>query len=124
MTYYGTETKPYVSGYRLFYGYYELQPGDVNGRPYFKRGYFGLWWNGINQWWIGKNIYKGQSIGLAKYTKDVFCPHQLKSDWRLWYGTSWKDANKDLVLSSEYNLKAYPLKNLHFCWIFRLFAEV
>ena len=67
------------------YGYYELQPNYVNDRPYFKMGVFGLWWNGFYQWWIGRDIDKGKSLGWAYVNKDVFCPHQLSDlEWRLY----------------------------------------
>ena len=109
--YYGTETQQYT--YTSIFGHYELQPGDVNGRPYFKMGTKGLWWDGIHQWRIGKDSNKGQSIGYAKYTKDVFCPHQLTDpNWWLYDVSDWKAAGKDLSISCKYILKAaYPLKS-------------
>ena len=109
--YYETETKQYT--YASIYGYYELQPGDVNGRPYFKMGTKGLWWDGIHQWRIGKDSNKGQSIGYAKYTEDVFCPNQLTDpNWRLYDVSDWKAAGKDLSISCKYILNAaYPLKS-------------
>ena len=109
--YYGTETQQYT--YVPLYGHYELQPGDVNGRPYFKMGTKGLWWDGIHQWRIGKDSNKGQSIGYAKYTEDVFCPNQLTDpNWRLYDVSDWKAAGKDLSISCKYILNAaYPLKS-------------
>ena len=100
--YYGTETQQYT--YEPIYGHYELQPFDVNGRPYFKKGTKGLWWDGIMDWWIGDDIDKGQSIGYAYYTKDVFCPHHLTEwNWSLYYGYhNWKDAGKDLGINCKY----------------------
>ena len=55
--YFATETQQYTNA--AIYGHYELQPGDVNGRPYFKMGTYGLWWDGIEDWWIGKDSRKG-----------------------------------------------------------------
>ena len=72
------------------YGHYELQPNDVNGRPYFKMGLYGLWWDGTDSWWFGDDISKGQAFGFAWYQKDVFCPHQL-TEWE-WFqnnGVEW-----------------------------------
>ena len=67
------------------YGHYKLQSYYVNDRPYFKMGDYGLWWNGISEWWIGRDIKKGQSLGYARVYKDVFCPHQLSDlEWLLW----------------------------------------
>ena len=99
--YYGTETQQYT--HAPIYGHYELQLGDVNSRPYFKKGIYGLWWDGIEDWWIGDDEYKGQSYGLAYNTKDVFCPHQLTEwNWRLFDGYDWYDAGKDLGISCKY----------------------
>ena len=99
--YYGTEIQQYTSA--SIYGHYELQPGAVNGRPYFKKGINGLWWDGIDDWWIGYDVDKGQSFGRAYHTKDVFCPHQLTEwNWRLYDGTDWKYAGKDLGISCKY----------------------
>ena len=98
--YYGTETQQYT--YTSIYGHYDLQLGNVNGRPYFKKGNYGLWWNGVEDWWIGYDSKKGQSIGFAYYTKDVFCPHQLTDrNWRLYDGSDWKAAGKDLGISCK-----------------------
>ena len=68
--YFATETQQYT--YVPIYGHYELQPNDVNGRPYFRKDYFGFYWNGINQWWIGLDSNNGQSAGYAYYFKDLF----------------------------------------------------
>ena len=67
--YFGTETQQYT--YAPIYGHYELQPGEVNGRLYFKMGSRGLWFDGIDKWWIGSDNKKGQSIGFSYYTKDL-----------------------------------------------------
>ena len=98
--YFATETQQYT--YHPIYGHYELQPNDVNGRPYFKMGSYGLWWNGIAMWWIGADYAKGQSIGAAVYEKDAFCPHQL-SEWDWWIndGTNWFRAEKNLGINCK-----------------------
>ena len=72
--YFATETQQYTSNGPI-YGHYELQPNAVNGRPYFKMGSFGFWWDGIQFWWIGydpdsNNV--GQSFGVAYYEKDHY----------------------------------------------------
>ena len=91
------KTQQYI--YQPIHGNYELQQNDVNGRPYFKMGYYGFWWNGIDKWWIGYDISKGQSVGFAYYDKDVFCPHQLSElNWRLWDGINMYSAGNDLVI--------------------------
>ena len=84
--YFATEIQQYT--YKPIYGHYELQPNDVNGRPYFKMSSHGLWWNGLSHWVIGLDSQKGQTLGLAFYETDVFCPHQLSElNWLLFDGT-------------------------------------
>ena len=100
--YFATETQQYT--YVPIYGHYELQPNDVNGRSYFKMGSYGLWWDGIIMWWIGFDSKKGQSIGIAAYDQDVFCPHQLSEwDWLLWDGINWywSAAGNDLGITCK-----------------------
>ena len=66
-----------------FHGDYELQTNDVNGRPYFKMGKFGFWWDIRDlKWMIGLDSKKGETLAYAYNRKDVFCPHQL-SEWDL-----------------------------------------
>ena len=99
--YFATETQQYTYG--TIYGRYELQPNEVNGRPYFKMGVIGIWWDGIGYWWIGVDMWKGQTIGYAYYVKDVFCPHQLSEwDWLLLDGTSWYSAGNKLGITCKY----------------------
>ena len=76
--YFATETQQFSA---QIYGHYELQPNEVNGRPYFKFGTWGIWWDDISYWWLGYGQV-GQAVGLAWNEKDVFCPHQLS-------GSSW-----------------------------------
>ena len=98
--YFATETQQYTIV--PMYGHYELQPNDVNGRPYFKMGSYGFWWDGLGYWWIGYDIEKGQSMGFAFYDKDVFCPHQLSEwEWRLWDGSDWYFAGNDLGITCK-----------------------
>ena len=83
-------------------GHYELQPNDVNGRPYFKMGSYGLWYDGLGHWWISHNSIVGQSLGYAYYKKDVFCPHQLSElNWVLSDGTGWSYAGNDLTITCK-----------------------
>ena len=101
LVYFATETQQYTS--EQIYGYYELQPNDVNGRPYFKMDSNGLWWDGKDSWTFGYVILVGQTIGMAYYTKDVFCPHQL-SDWGwvlIEFGNQWYAAGNDLGITCK-----------------------
>ena len=67
------------------YGHYELQPYYVNDRPYFRKGDWGLWWDGFSKWWIGYHTDRGQPLGYAYVQKDVFCPYQLSElAWWVW----------------------------------------
>ena len=86
--YFEKGTQPYTAV--QLYGYYELQPNFVNGRPYYKMGWLGLWWDGIGHWYISDNDLVGQSAGFATTDTDVFCPHQLHgSDWLVYDGSDW-----------------------------------
>ena len=99
--YYGTEEQQYT--YAPIYGHYKLQPFKVNKRPYFKKGHYGLWWDGVGNWVIGTDSSKGQSIGYAFYAKDVFCPHQLTGwNWFLLYGFDFINAGEDLGVNCKY----------------------
>ena len=100
--YFATETLQNPNG--QIYGHYELQPNDVNGRPYFKMGLFGLWYSsGINWWWIGLDIEKGQSYGYANYDTQVFCPHQISEwGWMVFDGVDVNPAGYDLGITCKW----------------------
>ena len=100
---FATETQQYT--YAPIYGHYELQPNDVNGRPYFKMGSYGFWYDGLGLWWIGNDIDKGKSYGYAYYEKDVFCPHQMSGlNWWTFddMGYLYAAGNK-IVITCKYN---------------------
>ena len=102
--YFATATQQYT--YAPIYGHYELQPNDVNGRPYFKmgsiQGSLGFWYDGLGDWWIGFDIKRGQSIGFAHYNKDVFCPHQLSElNWGLKLENNAYNAENDLAITCK-----------------------
>ena len=105
--YFSTETQNVLIA--QIYGYYELQPIEINGRPYFKMGPFGFWWDGVSRWWIGydpDNIMLGQSFGVAYYEKDVFCPHQLLEwEWAFFDGTDWRKGGKDIGIKCKFQQK-------------------
>ena len=43
---------------KLFlYGHYEIQTSEINDRPYFKKGNYGLWWS-YGYWIIGSDVMK------------------------------------------------------------------
>ena len=97
---FATETQEYT--HADIYGHYGLHNGNVNGRPYFKKGAFGLWWDGIDRWRIGHESEIGQPIGFAYYDKDVFCPHQLSEwDWKMHDGDTWFMANNKLSITCK-----------------------
>ena len=100
--YFATETQQYTS--EPIYGYYELQPNEVNGRPYFKSmsSYFGIWW-GTTRWVIGDIIYVGQELGYAYFNKDVYCPNQLSElgEWLIWDGNNWYYSANDIVITCK-----------------------
>ena len=89
--------------FHSIYGNYDLQPNNVNGRPYFKMGSYGLWWDGIDSWWIGHHTDKGQSFGIAYYNKDIFCPHHLSEwDWYISFAADWFTVGKNLGIICKY----------------------
>ena len=99
---YDEEHNSYGVEYDPIYGHYELQPNDVNGRPYFKMGFYGFWYDGLGLWWIGSDTDKGQSNGGAYYEKDVFCPHQLSEiNWVIHNGNDFYAAGNDLVITCK-----------------------
>ena len=103
--FYGTETQNY--NFAQLYGHYELQPDNVNDRPYFKMDPFGIWWDAFDSWVIGSDVNKGSENGFGHYRKDAYCPHQLDPwGWELWHGDNghWlHHAGKDLGISCKYS---------------------
>ena len=101
--YFDTGLEEYLATY--LGGYYEIQAIDINGRPYFEMingGFYGLWWDGIDSWWIGYEFRKGQAIGFAYYKKDVFCPNLLSEwDWMISINNEWKIAEEKLGISCK-----------------------
>ena len=98
--YFATETQQFI--YNI-YGYYELQPNNVNEKPYFKSDYYGLWW-GIDEWWIGDASKVGQTYGMAYYGKDVFCPHMISGQDFMLLGDgeiAWYTAGNDLQINCK-----------------------
>ena len=82
--YYETDTQEYT---RNIYGNYSMQSESINGRHYFKKGEFGIWWDGDDCWMIGSNIQKGSPIGFAYIQKDIFCLHKIAEfKWTLAWG--------------------------------------
>ena len=74
---------------KLFlYGHYEIQPSEINDRPYFKKGNYGLWWS-YGYWIIGSDVMKGEPTGIA-FSETDECPHQFtgyKTNWYFWQQT-------------------------------------
>ena len=101
---FGTETQEYT--YNLIYGHYEIQPSDINDRPYFKMGTSnlanGIWWSD-GMWYIGPDWIKGTAAGFAYVATDKFCPNQLPMEeyWYLYTSAGWKRAKKNLLISCK-----------------------
>ena len=97
--YFATETQQYT--YIDIYGHYELQPNEVNGKPYFKSSSFGIWW-ASKYWVISELIYVGQTLGYAFFEKDVYCPNQISGvKWLLWDGSNWYYSSNDIVTTCK-----------------------
>ena len=113
--YFATETQQYT--YHPIYGHYELQPNDVNGRPYFKMGggyTLAIYWDIINNaWWIGFDEVKGQPAGIAYISVSILddpglCPHQLSQlpEWYLYDSTISHHVNayNDILITCKHNV--------------------
>ena len=98
--YFATEKQQYT--YASIYGHYELQTNDVNGRSYFQMKHYGLYFDGIDRWFIGTDAVKGQSLGYAFYDRDMFCPHQLSElNWIIYDGTKLAAAKNHLAITCK-----------------------
>ena len=122
--YFATDTQEYT--YAPLYGYYNVQPNDVYGRPSFKitMGYgVGLWWDDPTDRWIfGFAGSEGDSLGVGFNPLDVFCPHEFSADchhdqdhdgdckegdtnkwlrWGLLVGNDWILANRSVVITCK-----------------------
>ena len=96
------------------YALYELQPSDINNRPYFKNEAFSIWWSN-GYWFIGEDSLKGQALGHAFYEADEYCPHQLpQGNWNLLDENGNFYVEKHLYTSCKYLIiKSIVIKSLH-----------
>ena len=97
----GTPKPEYTYEPHVF-GHFPLQKDQINGRAYFKKGEFAIWWDGNAKWWIGIDSAKGQPKGFAYVIQDVFCIHTV-TDWVwkiVWAGGEWKNAEQVLGVKS------------------------
>ena len=96
---FATETQQYT--HRQLYGHYDLQPNEVNGKPYFKSSSYGIWW-AKPYWVISDIIYVGQMFGYAFYKEDIYCPNQFsEKDWYIWGGNNWYYSKVDFVITCK-----------------------
>ena len=99
--YYDTDEQEYTWWYDI-YGHYEIQPDDVNGRPYFKsvRWSYGIWW--VNGQWTFSTLNDiGTISGFAFSNYQLSnCPYQLENQevWSVEEASGWETANKDLLI--------------------------
>ena len=97
--FYNTSTREYTHAPEI-YGHYQLQSEMVNGRVYFKKDNYAIWWDGDGIWGIGLDSTKGSSGFYGYFINDVLCPHQI-TEWngKLTHGKGpWKDAGNSLAL--------------------------
>ena len=99
------------------YGTYSPQSKLVNGKAYFKKGQFAIFWNGINAWFIGLDEEKEMNLPFAILMKEDLFNSQNNLFWKLAYPNEyrWKDAGKSLGLkcaSSCPTSMIYPLPTL------------
>ena len=90
--------------YTNIYGYYVRQEDLINGRKWYKNVGKSIWWDGINDWWIGDTTDKGSELGYAYLRNYGSClPDISDPKWRLWDGSSWNDAgSQDLQIQCGY----------------------
>ena len=71
----------------------------VNGRPYFKKGNRGIWWNGDCSWNIGYDSEKGSNNCTAYFVINVMSPLEINQfNGMLLDGEKkWIDAGKLLA---------------------------
>ena len=68
----GTEENQNASDPRIF-GIYYRKSELVNGRNYYEKGRYGLWWDGSKDWHLGISTLKGKlSEFIAFVRKDIF----------------------------------------------------
>ena len=116
--YFATDTQEYT--YAPIYGYYNVQPNDVYGRPSFKITMgkeVGLWWDDpTNRWIFGLVGSEGDGVGVGYNPLDVFCPHEFSEDchhdgncyeganwlrWGLLEGSDWILANRSVGITCK-----------------------
>ena len=75
--FYLTPTREYTYAPEI-YGDYQLKSEMVNGRVYFKKGDWAIWWNGADSSWnIGFDSDKGSNRSTGYFINNVQCPHKI-----------------------------------------------
>ena len=93
--YYDTDEVEYT--YRSIYGFYIKQNNKTNGRNWYRNDARSIWWDGIDDWWIGLTDALGEARGYAYLKKDGSClPEISDTSWKLYDGKKWDDAGKKL----------------------------
>ena len=102
--YYETAEVEYT--YTNIYGFYVKQSSQTNGRNWYKNNAKAIWWDGDDDWWIGKTSSLGKSQGLAYLRKDGSClPKISDTNWKLSLGSgNWIDAGKKLNVRCGFRL--------------------
>ena len=107
--YFGTETNEYTYEPDIF-GIYKLQAELVNGRKYFEKGPYGLWWDIESEgyWNLGYSHLKGTSKYIAYIDKDIpfpDCTTNWEWKWKMKSGCGGLkevNANKGLGVKGIY----------------------
>ena len=95
--FYTTLTQEYT--HTRLYGFYEKQSYPINGRSWYQ-SQFGrsIWWDGYDDWFVGKNVKVGKSKGYAYVKTNETClPNN--GNWIISNGSgdgSWYDAGNQL----------------------------
>merc|ERR1711935_634521 len=92
-------------------GVYELTDEEINGKPTYKKGLYGIWYDDRGQWLLGDIAGLGSSTGAIHSIKNDFegiiDPRNV---WKYYTGNEWKTAGTNDV-NVQFNVHG-SLKNL------------
>ena len=94
----------YITGMGIF-GIYDLKAELVNGRNYYEKGEYGIWFTENGNWMIGISSKKGENRGYAKVKKDIPFPDDTTNwewDFLISGFSGWKKAMKLLGVKGTY----------------------
>ena len=91
--------------YSSIYGFYEKQDDLINGRTWYKNDGRSIWWDGIDDWKLGKTIVKGSMKGYAYLENNGTCPTNISNPkWKINIGPDqpWLDAGDSFKIRCQF----------------------